>query len=363
MKILAVDDDESILAILKEALTVSDGRHVATALSGAEALEIVKNDPEPFDCFLLDIQMPELDGIELCRILRANPRHRTTPIIMVTAMSEKSYIDHAFTVGATDYVTKPLDFLELETRINLARNHRVQTAESAAALVMANAANAAKRSAPGAVPLGEPFEVTGVSRAIGYIAFENYILQLTKSYLFFSSVYAIKIAGIEEIHSQCSGDEFQTLISRSTRMISDCTVEAGNLLSYRGNGVFLCIRHNNSKPSQSELSELLQDQIEAEGKRNDAPTYLREMTFLVGEPVSLGLLSRAATLNSLRKAVDKVETRTVVTVPSPQEIAPRQPVRRKEPTFEERKSDYEMLLRQSLREDIRALDIRQPPGE
>ena len=64
--------------------------------------------------------MPELDGIELCKIVRLMPKYQTTPIIMITAMSEKSYIDNAFLAGATDYVTKPFDKMELVTRIKIA---------------------------------------------------------------------------------------------------------------------------------------------------------------------------------------------------------------------------------------------------
>ncbi|MFK5998799.1 MAG: response regulator, partial [Rhodobacterales bacterium] len=67
MRILSVDDDPIILELLAAVLVSMGHTDVTTAGSATEALEIVKDDPEPFDCFLLDIQMPGIDGIQLCK--------------------------------------------------------------------------------------------------------------------------------------------------------------------------------------------------------------------------------------------------------------------------------------------------------
>ena len=120
MKILAVDDDPIILELLTQ-FVASFGKHaLVTAGSGNEALDLLASDTKAgFDCFMLDIQMPGMDGMELARQIRAMPDHVETPIVMLTAMSEKRYIDGAFGAGATDYVTKPFDVPELQTRIEV----------------------------------------------------------------------------------------------------------------------------------------------------------------------------------------------------------------------------------------------------
>ena len=109
MKILAVDDDSIILGLLTEVLERAEYGEVQTCTSAERALEVIAETKVPFDCFLLDIQMGGMDGIGLCARIRDMPKYARTPILMLTAMSEKSYIDRAFAAGATDYLSKPAD--------------------------------------------------------------------------------------------------------------------------------------------------------------------------------------------------------------------------------------------------------------
>jgi CheY-like chemotaxis protein len=74
MRILAVDDDKAILELLTEALEVSDYCDVVTAHSGKAAVDALAQTETPFDCFLLDIQMPGMDGVELCQHIREIPQ-------------------------------------------------------------------------------------------------------------------------------------------------------------------------------------------------------------------------------------------------------------------------------------------------
>ncbi|PWE30023.1 hypothetical protein DDZ14_15795 [Maritimibacter sp. 55A14] len=120
MKILAVDDDLMILELLKEAMAALGEFEVETASSGEMAIEIIRERGPVYDCFLLDIQMPETDGIEVCKTIRAIPGCEHTPVIMATAMSQTAYMERAYAAGATDYLIKPFDFIELNTRLNAA---------------------------------------------------------------------------------------------------------------------------------------------------------------------------------------------------------------------------------------------------
>ena len=113
MKKLSVDDDWMILELLELAMSVSGQHELTIVTSGEKAIQLLEQGEQRFDCFLLDIQMPHIDGVELCRVIREMPMYKRTPILMATAMSQKVYIDRALAAGASDYVTKPFDFEEL----------------------------------------------------------------------------------------------------------------------------------------------------------------------------------------------------------------------------------------------------------
>ncbi|HEX6733758.1 MAG TPA: two-component system response regulator [Azonexus sp.] len=103
--ILVVDDTPENIDLLSGIL--ADDYRVRVATSGEKALKIVYSD-EPPDLILLDIMMPGLSGLEICRRLKANPDRRRIPIIFVTAMSSTADEELGLATGAVDYITKPI---------------------------------------------------------------------------------------------------------------------------------------------------------------------------------------------------------------------------------------------------------------
>src|SRR3978361_618823 len=85
------------------------------ASSGREALALF--DPQTIDCILLDIRMPELDGIEVCRRIRARPDGGRVAILFLTAERDVAPFDRALAAGGDDFITKPFRTAELVTRI------------------------------------------------------------------------------------------------------------------------------------------------------------------------------------------------------------------------------------------------------
>ncbi|MEQ9364049.1 MAG: response regulator [Leptospirales bacterium] len=113
--VLIVDDEPTNLRILEAVL--SPIYRVYAARSGPDAIRIVQ-DQNP-DAILLDVMMPEMNGYEVCRTLRLEPKYRALPVIFVTARGDVPDEEDAFHAGATDYITKPIDPDQLLARLRM----------------------------------------------------------------------------------------------------------------------------------------------------------------------------------------------------------------------------------------------------
>ena len=112
---LIVDDDVRNVFALTSALEVH-GMAVRFAQHGREALDLLAADPD-VDLVLMDVMMPELDGYETTRALRAMPRFSDLPVIALTAKAMPGDRERTIEAGASDYVTKPVDVDRLVTRM------------------------------------------------------------------------------------------------------------------------------------------------------------------------------------------------------------------------------------------------------
>ena len=111
MKILVVDDEKTLVKGIKFNLE-NEGYQVECAYDGAAAVELARNNR--FDLLILDVMMPEVDGLEACMRIR---EFSNVPIIMLTAKSEDADKLMGFECGADDYLTKPFNILELKARV------------------------------------------------------------------------------------------------------------------------------------------------------------------------------------------------------------------------------------------------------
>jgi CheY-like chemotaxis protein/phosphoribosyl 1,2-cyclic phosphodiesterase len=113
-RILVAEDDPDLGPVLQEVLE-EDGYEVLRVMDGAEAARLAEQ--HTFDLILLDVEMPTLDGLATCRALRADPRLRTVPIVMLTAQSGDEDVMVGFAEGATDYITKPFAVAQFRARV------------------------------------------------------------------------------------------------------------------------------------------------------------------------------------------------------------------------------------------------------
>jgi len=114
-KVLIVDDEPVNVKVLQRKLEKT-GYEVRMATNGFECLEKVEEDHP--DIILLDIMMPDMDGVETCRRLKQNPKTETIPVIFVTAKMDRNDKISGLETGAIDYITKPIDMEETLARIN-----------------------------------------------------------------------------------------------------------------------------------------------------------------------------------------------------------------------------------------------------
>jgi DNA-binding response OmpR family regulator len=122
-QVLVVDDEQDIAGLIKHSLEKGGDIDVDIAGTGDEALKAV-NERTP-DLIVLDLNLPVLSGLEVCRILRARASTARVPIIMLTARTSESDRVTGLDVGADDYITKPFSLRELAARVRavLRRGH------------------------------------------------------------------------------------------------------------------------------------------------------------------------------------------------------------------------------------------------
>jgi len=301
MKVLVIDDDPAILELVSQYLSVSAQHDVRSVASARDALQAVGESDAPFECFLVDIQMPGVDGITLVEFVRERPEYRHTPIIMLTAMEDKDHVDRAFAAGATDYVTKPFDFYDLQIRIHAAQDTAQAKADATEGAATPPGSAAGDDAAPG-LSLSDPISLPEVESAIDYSEFENYVRQLVNRRLYRVSAIAVKIGGVEQIHSKFSEEEFRGLVHDVAQEIRTALMAVGGILSYRGDGIFMCIPDRRLQGRRNAMQKALNKHY-----RVVHPTLGRiPSSLLVGDQIPLGNGSDARMLASLELAIESV---------------------------------------------------------
>src|SRR5262249_14986785 len=125
MHIMVVDDSEDWRDLTEAALMSAGYEEITTAESAVDAyrqlgLATPRVADHSVDLVVLDLFMPEIDGIQACAQIRSDERYTDVPIIMVTAANDMDSLSNAFVAGATDYITKPFNRVELLARVRSA---------------------------------------------------------------------------------------------------------------------------------------------------------------------------------------------------------------------------------------------------
>jgi len=297
MKILVVDDDDLIRELLVEILSAHGYEDITQANSGENGLARVKEADTPFDCFMFDIQMPGMDGIELCSAVRAIDFYKDTPVIMITAMNNQDYIGRAFSAGATDYVTKPFDMTELMTRVRLADRLQAETRKAAQA---ANTVSAKVKT-----PFSEPIVINEIKGFVNSAILENYAMINLEQKHFPMAAIAIQIPELAAVHDGSSDEEFNYVLLDVAEVISDVMSRTQAFLTYVGSGVFLVVGNKVKFPDDASLRDALLPML-----NDDQYVFCDQVqtafTVKLGERTGPKLLDRTGDLRFLERAVETV---------------------------------------------------------
>lgn len=255
MRIFAADDDPIILELLAQFLSIVGQHELVTASCAAEVIEVLAQDnTAQFDCFVLDIQMRGMDGVTLARHIRQIDQYALTPIVMLTALSEKRFIDNAFAAGATDYITKPFDLTELTARIRVIEQ-LVLSRQTHSAKIFRSATKLKVVDAAENLDLHQPFGLHGIDKVIDYNAMENYTAQLSRSSLFGSTVFAFSLRKPETYCETLGAADFKCLIQDVANVVAASLSGQHFLMSYAGNGTYLCITRSGFHPDVTQLTD------------------------------------------------------------------------------------------------------------
>jgi DNA-binding response OmpR family regulator len=123
--ILIVDDDEDLRIFAREVL-VRAGHRVLEAANGIDGLALVAKTPP--DLLMLDLKMPDMDGLEVLRRLRSNDSSHSLPVIVLTAHGDEASARRSFELGATDFLAKPFTPPQLDARVRSCFAHAVRPA-------------------------------------------------------------------------------------------------------------------------------------------------------------------------------------------------------------------------------------------
>lgn len=266
MKIIAVDDDPFILQVLRLSLAAGGYPGLVCARDAAAAADEIARAQAPFDCVLLDIQMPGKDGIQLCRELRARPEYVEAPIIMLTAMSDRSYVERAFDAGATDYLSKPFETVELQSRIRAAER-LVNSARARDLAERKLASVVATVDFQAAVDFEDSVDISDLPNFLDFARFHNFLRQTVRARHAPEALFSAKVPQAAQMYSRLPARDYVNFLSDLGDAISDAVADLAEVFTYAGSGHFLLAAATPDASASERMRRAMQAEIDRLGIR------------------------------------------------------------------------------------------------
>lgn len=238
IRILAVDDDPFILELIPMISAKAGFSQVTPAASGEEALELLTGSDTLFDCLLLDISMPGMDGIELCRRIRQIARYNQIPIVMLTAMRDMKNMGEAYRAGATDYATKPFDIEELGIRMRSAQE-TIQAQRETGSGGQEGSGHYRRPVHIHNFELPETLHFDGRKGLVDATALSSYLTQLPRKQVAGVQVFAVSIDRVEAVYTRSSSQQFVALLGDLAATAVGCFGAKQTVMAYTDNATLL----------------------------------------------------------------------------------------------------------------------------
>ncbi len=255
MRALAVDDDPVILDLLRRFLAERDGLELSCCETAEAAFEMIESTDQPYDCFLLDIMLPGVDGIEACTRLRSMKRYQATPIIMITASREINLMQRAFQAGATDFVNKPLHDVELGARMKTAgllNESLLREKEMRHSL--------GKLSEMLKFRFDQPLALNADGLS-DLLQIENRLLRLPQG-CYAMTLFSLDAYGIDDIYRSGGLLTFRHCLENIASAAVRALNGESNLLAYSGSGRFVGVTFGRGRPDLEYLSKCVNTELQ-----------------------------------------------------------------------------------------------------
>ena len=266
MRILAIDDDPVILELLDRYLSADQNYALECHATAESALASLKTAHAPYDCILLDVMLPGTDGIECCRILRGMKRYHTTPILMITASRELGLMQRAFDMGATDFLSKPLNAIELRARVNSAGmlNQSIEKAQQ----------SQQELSRLTKTRFDEMLSLD-VEGTYGLEALESHMLRYRPG-CYTMSLISLEVPALRDIYDATKPLHFRECLRQCAQAMTT-VMKHGSKITYVGKGCFVGVTHGRDRINFLDLTDRFNQTLSERWDREvtdvfDAPT-------------------------------------------------------------------------------------------
>ncbi len=274
LRILAVDDDRFILDLIAVICAEAECFDITAVESSDEALRLLDHPDKTFDYLLFDINMPGMNGIELCRRTRQMSCYRHTPIVMLTGLRDMENMSEAFNAGATDYVTKPFDVGSLGARFQLARERMAKGDNT-----LSNRRRAPDADAPLNVPRNDAPRDTGP--LVSHAALSNYLTQLQRKDLGNIAVFAVTIDCTETMETDMASHHLTALLGDVAKVVAACLGSDQTIMAYVSDTDILIATPSSALCTAPDLESVIEGHL-----RDAAP--IRDLDYADGAVLSVG---------------------------------------------------------------------------
>ncbi|WP_322866640.1 PleD family two-component system response regulator [Aquicoccus sp. G2-2] len=305
MRILLVDDDTFFTDLISSSLAEMGLDDLTIAHSAEDALDLIESQRLPFDCYLLDIMLGGMDGIELCQQLRARRASQAAPIIMITASTDSPLMARAFDAGATDFLRKPLDHVEVVGRIRTAMM-LVETTRNEKRGRHALRALISYSSDFNLIDLSERVCFPDINSMVDYYQIENRLLKMQDG-LFQMHLFRVRVRNFSTLNKRTERAHVLQQLHAISATISQAVSAQNFMLSYLGQGSFVCciIGRHSMVPDlfQAKLRHSAQDAL------SNVPSCKGvDVVLDVSEVSTKRILSRTAALSLLSRELEMVSS-------------------------------------------------------